>query len=444
MTIATASTREDRAHAFRESAREAGLAEVLGFRDVKPNASGAQNYDKLFVAPNAWRILSLEVWYLSGRAPYFKLTHSRTISQRCKRLLDDFGRRFERQGAKVVIHPCYVSIHSDLPALLGALARTLSGAPSASDYEAPPSPAVVVAPRQAAAPPVVPLVASGSLLSDAVCQNPWRTFESMVGHLEQLQALVEGPGVFARQPENAQLLPMTLSYCTPFRGSLFGESTLSGVAAALQDRRLDVLILGSNPNASELNADSPYGSLDEQLRSGLFGEAYFDALRRPRAGWTPQTDRKPGWRSLFRAVQDAGYRSDAVTMVNYLPWGSSQLHEFLCTLDCALRQRVVDFADLQLMRMLALLQPKVVIAVRSLSQTDGLHDSLPAKWSSKAVAASLEMPTVAGGVKRVHLLRTPASCTGGVPIIHMPHPGYLRLSSAAAPMFEQALARLMV
>ncbi|RYH62449.1 MAG: hypothetical protein EON54_09315 [Alcaligenaceae bacterium] len=114
------------------------------------------------------------------------------------------------------------------------------------------------------------------------------------------------------------------------------------------------------------------------------------------------------------------------------------------TLDDALLQRVVELADLQLLRTLVLLRPKLVIAVRSLSQTSGLEASVPGKWSAQEVPASVELPTVAGGIKRVHALKTPALHTGGVPIVHMPHPGYLRLSRQAAPLFEQALAQLMV
>lgn len=332
-----------------------------------------------------------------------------------------FARRFELQGTKVVVHLSYISVNADLRALLDGLALTLSGETVGSKDPAPSSRTVAVA-RPFLAPPSPPVAVSGPLASDGMGPEPSRGLASLATRLEQLEALVSGPGTFARHPDNARLLPITLSYATPFRGTLFGEPTLRGVAAALQDRRVDVLILGSNPSAGELSADSPHGSLDEQFHSGLFGEAYFDAARRPRAGWAPQTDRKPGWQSLFRSIQGAGYRGDTVTMANYLPWGSSQLHEFLNTLDAALLQRVIEFADLQLLRMLALLRPKLVIAVRSLSQTAGLEASVPARWSAQAVPASVEVPTVAGGIKRVHLLKTPALHTWGCRSFTCPTP----------------------
>ncbi|ODU17330.1 MAG: hypothetical protein BGP22_20080 [Variovorax sp. 67-131] len=417
------------------------MERVFSIREVKPNANAGQDYDKLFAVANLWGIRSVEAWYPSTQAPYLKVTHGPAIPSRCKDQLTGLTSKFEQRGAKVIIKSSYVSIHADLGEVLTELVRVLSGQAEPETVKTPDGndevdPALAL-------PPISAAVCSGLLDRGAptISQPPIKIDSTETRAL--LRSLVEAPALFAGRSENVQLLPGTLSYSTPFRGTAFGCSTLDEVAAALERRRLDVLILGSNPNAGELVAGSPYGTLEEQLRSGYFGEAYFGADRTARAGWTPQSDSKPGWRSLFRAIQKAGFSSDAVAMVNYLPWGSSKLAELVQALDSALLERAIEFADEQLSRLLTLFRPKVVIVVRSLTETKGFHSPLLADWRQNSSQASIDVATMAGGTKPVNFLVSGLRNAPPQLLLHMPHPGYLRISNAGAPAFEEAVARLM-
>jgi hypothetical protein len=418
-----------------------GLERVLAVREAKPNANAGQDYDKLFAATNQWDIRSVEAWYPSTQAPYLKVTHGPAIPNRCRHQLTGLASKFYQRGAKVANPRSYISIHADLGEALAELVRVLSGAAEPETVKTSAGNDEVDLTR--VPPPVSAVVGSGLHDRGApTISQPSTEIDSTDTHA-LLRSLVEAPGLFAGLPENIQLLPATLSYSTPFRGTAFGCSTLDEVAVALETRRLDVLILGSNPNAGELAAGSPYGTLGEQLRSGYFGEAYFSADRTARAGWTPQSDSKPGWRSLFRAIQKAGFSSDAVAMVNYLPWGSSRLAELVKALDSALLERAIEFADEQLSRLLTLFRPKVVIVVRSLTETKGFHSLLLSGWRQISSPASIDVATTAGGTKRFHVLVSDLRSAPPQLLLHMPHPGYLQISNAGAPAFEDAVARLM-
>jgi|GEM_PF-6130867 len=418
-----------------------GLESVLAIRAAKPNANAGQDYDKLFAAANQWGIRSIEAWYPYQQAPYLKVTHGPAIPNLCRHQLMGLARKFEQRGAKVANQRSYISIHADLDEALAELVRVLSGAAQPDTVKTPASNDAVDLTR--VPPPVSAVVGLDLRDRGAPTTSQPSTEIGSTDTRALLRFLVEAPGIFAGRPENIQLLPRTLSYSTPFRGTAFGCSTIDEVAAALETRRLDVLILGSNPNAGELAAGLPYGTLGEQLRSGYLGEAYFSADRTPRAGWTPQSDSKPGWRSLFRAIQKAGFSSDAVAMLNYLPWGSSKLAELVKAFDSALLERAIEFADEQLSRLLTLFRPKVVIVVRSLTETKGFHSLLLSSWRQVSSPASIDVPTTAGGTKRFHVLVSDLRSAPPRLLLHMPHPGYLQISNAGAPAFEEAVARLM-
>ncbi len=130
-------------------------------------------------------------------------------------------------------------------------------------------------------------------------------------------------------------------------------------------------------------------------------------------------------------------------MVNYLPWGSSKLAELVQALDSALLERAIEFADEQLSRLLTLFRPKVVIVVRSLTETKGFHSPLLADWRQNSSQASIDVATMAGGTKPVNFLVSGLRNAPPQLLLHMPHPGYLRISNAGAPAFEEAVARLM-
>ena len=111
---------------------------------------------------------------------------------------------------------------------------------------------------------------------------------------------------FSRQPGHETLARRTRSYCTPFRGTLFGVDTQEEVLEHLSGKRADVLVLGSNPQTSgELDPRTQhrYRALEDHIETGAYGEVYWDRHGRPGPGWKVDASRTapPGELLLMRA-----------------------------------------------------------------------------------------------------------------------------------------------
>ena len=250
---------------------------------------------------------------------------------------------------------------------------------------------------------------------------------------------------FANQKENRALQPKTRSYCTPFRGQLFGESMQDAVATALAQRRVDVLILGANPNdsADKDSINTKYRSLSEQMNTGFYSEAHWDDHGRPVAGWSPFTDGKPGWKFLLRAITRAGYSPQSVAMANYLPWGSKDIEQFAAATEPTLLRDVVDFADQLLIRIIQLLRPRVVIAPFSVTEGKHLRTSALVKHLARATHHRFNY----AGKSRTMAFNVysdvyNAGATETI-LVHVRHPSSIRVKVEALHGIEQQLAAVL-
>lgn len=428
--------RQRRADRLLNLAHELGLTEALPVRFAKPNANAGEDYDKLFTVENVASIRSVEVWYPKTRAPYLKVTHGKQIATRWKELLDKFASSATDSAQDYSIGSSFITVRGDHQKLMASLASTLRPwGLGAEDLElrdlSSGQDQVEASPQGAAAEPQAPVTLPTVATGDAA---------------RVLRDINESILRFVERPENLALLPQTRSFSTPFRGKPFGKLLMTEVAAESERRRLEVLVIAANPNA---DADSDelarFGSLREQIEGGYFGEAYFDAGRRPRPGWSPRDDPKLGWKRLFRSIGAAGLDVEAVAMANFLPWGSAQLDDFAKNTDPMLLQRIVTFANAQLEQIVALFKPKVIVTVRSISETPGFSGSSVASWRTRARHVEMRVPTAAGTSKPVNLYVGEARFADArATMIHMQHPGYLRLAREAEPVFEQEFTKLLI
>jgi hypothetical protein len=191
---------------------------------------------------------------------------------------------------------------------------------------------------------------------------------------------------FVRRSENARLAPGTGTFSTPFRGTLFGCELAADVEAALENRRVDVLWLGANPNV-QTSVDAILGksvpqfqALERQMESNFYGEVdvpYWERAGEWRVGWDPVGKPQRGWK--FYQDTFARVRPNlAIAMANIVPWGSSDASTFwepLAKLDSALVTRVVEFCDQLNEYIVEALRPRLLVVPLSLGERTGLARS---------------------------------------------------------------------
>jgi hypothetical protein len=247
---------------------------------------------------------------------------------------------------------------------------------------------------------------------------------------------------FAQRPENLALLPKTRSYSTPFRGTYGGEFLQHKVAERLENWPVEVLVMGSNPNdVGDTPAATKYRSLEEQIASGFYGEAYWEAGGRPVPGWSPFNDWKPGWQLLTNTIQSMG--SDCVTMANYLPWGSRDLQDLATKTEPGLLDRVVRFSDELFEDVLQVLRPKVVIVPKSLTGDALAGRSLLSAQRREAKQISVPY-SVTGGSRRL-VLEIGALRVRGLEtrLVHLAHPSSWRVPVHSREAVKRGLARVL-
>ena len=174
---------------------------------------------------------------------------------------------------------------------------------------------------------------------------------------------------FAQVPGNAALIPKTRSFCTPFRGKLFGQSALANVQAEISRCSAAVLVMGANPGTPN-EGDTKFRSLNDHIATGLYGEVYWDSIGNVRPGWEPTTHWQ--WnQQIYDPLRAARVPLELVAFANYVPWGSPRkVSGLAAALDAALLRRVVHLADDIFVRALKILRPQLVIVPASIS--DGL------------------------------------------------------------------------
>lgn len=259
----------------------------------------------------------------------------------------------------------------------------------------------------------------------------------MVGTPDTFSAIARRVLEFAQEPANTQLLPHTRSFCTPFRGTLFGRSTVEEVQAELAVRPAAALILGTNPNISD-EWDPKFRSMQEHLAGGFYGETYWSSDGTTYPGW--QSSQSWRWeRQLYEPLRAAGVSLDEVAFANYVPWGSPQNAKNLAkAVEPELLRRVIDLSDELLLRMLRLLRPRVVVAQASISNS--LPPGIVARHRKAARRSRVQYQTQSGGMKTfnydVGLLDI-----DGMPVqmLHVPHPASWKMTNASRKMVVEQL-----
>jgi hypothetical protein len=245
---------------------------------------------------------------------------------------------------------------------------------------------------------------------------------------------------FARLPENQALLPKTRSYSTPFRGSYSSKWLLNQAVEAMRFRPVDVLVMGSNPNdLGDTPAATRYRSLEDQMASGFYGEAYWSPEGKPAPGWSPFADKKPGWRLLTAAI---GSTSQA-TFCNYLPWGSRDLQDLAAKTEPKLLDRVVQFSDDLFEDIILALRPRVVVVPKSL--TGGALGGRSRLAEHRQSAREVVINYFASGERRRFLLQVGPLKVGEfeTKLIHLAHPSSWRIPADYRVGMKRALAKML-
>ncbi len=259
---------------------------------------------------------------------------------------------------------------------------------------------------------------------------------------------------FANLPGNEPLLRRTGSYSTLMRGGLFGKFRQDEVELELQTRRVDVLILGSNPNAGDHQPDAvrpKYGTLPMQMATGMLGEQIWDCDRRSSPGWNFLVDSNEGWKYFRGLLANELTTLDSVAMANFIPWGSKDISSLVNAegIDRNLLNRMLRFCEQLNGKLVAVLRPKIVIVPRSLTKNLALSNAFRTKY-----LMSTERPEekVLLKEKRQNFF----FCSGGIEFngfttetLHVNHPAsfiYIgkqdrtQVASVLGPMIRKAVA----
>ena len=240
---------------------------------------------------------------------------------------------------------------------------------------------------------------------------------------------------FVRKRANVRLRPGTGSYSAPFRGSLFGVSEGEAVAKRLKTRQVDALWLGTNPCVSRslehiLNTRSGEGDFEDfkrHMKSGSFPALRWDVQGMPSADWNPLQNPTATW-MVYRDVLAAIFDLEAITMANFIPWGSQNadaLADGLDSVDPDLLRDVVGFADTLNEEIVKTLRPRLLVVPLSL----GRHKRLAPKSIALASAKDVRPHHVATPEGRVTFYTGTCERSGAtIPTVYARHPSSLQLS----------------
>ena len=397
---------------------QSDLQRDLRKRETKYFAKG--NFTKLLFEPNIQHLCSIEI-HETVQGPYLRIHFKERIDPLLKQKLKMLPGAALRPSSDRV----GINLDGDFLILAKGIADVLS-------YRAPTALAGSPSPIGFGAPGGSRQIKSARLEAHAA---------------DELRFINASIWEFANRPENRSLVAKTRSYCTPFRGPLFGEVMQDAVAAALMQRRVDVLILGANPNdVADTGNHTPsarYRSLREQMQTGFYSEAQWDHQGQPVPGWSPFTDSKLGWKFLLQTILRAGCSFEAVTMANYLPWGSKDIQQFSVAIEPELLQRIVGFADRLLIRIVQLLRPRVVIAPFSVTAGKYLGGSMLVEHRALATHKKVIYRRKSGSMTfNVHYGTFMAGDTETM-LVHLQHPSSIRGTLETLEVVADQLALIL-
>lgn len=258
---------------------------------------------------------------------------------------------------------------------------------------------------------------------------------------------------FVRHRTNADLLPGTGSYSTPFRGSLFGEVESAAVVKQLSARRVDVLWLGTNPcvpQSLEYILNPPAGrgdfpDFEKQMESGLFGSWRWDGHGERARDWNPIEKPTGNWQ-VYRDMLAEIARPDCVAMANFIPWGSQNAEALVEQLGAANRlllERALEFADDLNAEIVQAFAPKLVVVPFSLGRNRRFDAVRPLSLTlARAMDSRCHKVALPEGMFTFYTAR----CQRGtlvVPTVFLRHPASLRLRSEVRKRVIEGVARVL-
>jgi hypothetical protein len=254
---------------------------------------------------------------------------------------------------------------------------------------------------------------------------------------------------FVEKPENSALIRGTGYYSTPFRGDLFGASDAQTIADLLETRSVEMLWLGMNPNVpnsieqivNPAGDRSDYPSFQLQLESTSYSSLRWDAQGVPSSDWNPLQRREGNW-ALYRDAIAGVADIEAVTMINFLPWGSANAREYVQKLrafDSELLTRTIHFANELTREILGILKPRILVVPFSLARDRNLNEVVPLAFSIKEAKElrPFSVPT------RPAAFNYLTGVCLDLPTLYVRHPSSLRYSAKDRVLIEEALDRAL-
>jgi hypothetical protein len=255
---------------------------------------------------------------------------------------------------------------------------------------------------------------------------------------------------FVHQTSNLRLRSGTGAYSTPFRGTLFSLSNTGEVGQQLMTRQVDALLLGTNPCVPQsldhvLNppgGSGHFADFEHQMKSGSFGALKWDQHGNSSADWNPIQKPTGTW-AVYRNVLGGVYDLDAVTMANFIPWGSQNADALLKGIglvDPSLLKEMLAFADELNVEIVRALRPKLLVVPFSLGRNERLAPRGLSMKSARDIRPH-HLPTTEGRVT----FYTGVCARGGssVPAVYVRHPSSLQLSVESRRRLVDKMVRVL-
>lgn len=216
-------------------------------------------------------------------------------------------------------------------------------------------------------------------------------------------------------------------YSSPFRGRLFDSTDGAAISRQLDaGARVDVLLMGSNPNVQDSSTKILDPALDSDLPgfAGLVasgGYGHLDAGGAP--AWDPMRAGR-GWQTWAALAREVA-AADRVAFANYVPWGSPDLLSFFGEprMD---GPGVVAFCDRLNRRIVATLRPRLLLVPRSLAE----HRLMARTCFALPAGRLRQLPAGAVTARRFGFATGRVERDGvGIPALFLPHPGSLRFGA---------------